>query len=135
LSLPAVLSPHKGVKPTSEPDRATLEDVEHKLAHSEAVGVETAPKETPKFQKAMMPVPSCGSTWPSPVVVEKMLIKYNAQLLTFQTNLVAEQFIITDVIGCVDQSGGRHFCDPFCTNLAFPGADSFFPFKSMEQHE
>jgi hypothetical protein len=39
LSLPAVLSPHKGVEPTSEHERDTLEDVELKLAHSEAVEV------------------------------------------------------------------------------------------------
>jgi hypothetical protein len=120
------------VEPTSEPDGATLEDVDLKLAHSEAVEVETAPKETPKLQKAMMPVPSCRSTWPSPLVVEKMLIKYNTQLLTFQPNLVVEQFILTDVSGCADHSGGRHSCDPFCTNLDFSGAESFSPLKSME---
>jgi hypothetical protein len=104
LSLPEVLSPPKGVEPTSEPDRATLEDVELKLAHSEAVEVETGPKETPKLQQAMMPVPSFRSTWPSPVVIEKMLMKYNTQLLTFQTDLVAGQFIITDVNDCADHS-------------------------------
>jgi hypothetical protein len=135
LSLPAVLSPQKGVEPTSVPDRVTLEDVELKLAHSEAVEVKTAPQGTPKLQQAMMPVPSCGSTEPSPVAVEKVLIKYNTQLLTFQPDLVAEQFKLTDVNDCADHSGGWNSCDPFCTNLAFPGAESFFPFKSMEQHE
>jgi hypothetical protein len=123
------------VEPTSEPDRATLEDVELKLAHSEAVELDTVPKETPKLQQAMVPVPSCRSTWPSPMAIEKMLIKYNTQLLIFQPNLVAEQFILSDVSGCEDHSGGRHSCDPFCTNLEFPGAESFFPFKSVEQHE
>jgi hypothetical protein len=44
LFFPAVLSPHKGVEPISEPDRATLDDVGLKLANSEAVEVETAPK-------------------------------------------------------------------------------------------
>jgi hypothetical protein len=135
LSLLAVLSPHKGVETTSQPDRVTLEDVELKLAHSEDVEFETSPKETPKLQQAMMPIPSCGSTWPSPVAIEKVLIKYNMQLLTFQPKLVAEQFMLTDVSGCADHSGGRHSRDPFCTNLAFLGSESIFPFKSMKQHE
>jgi hypothetical protein len=73
--------------------------------------------------------------WPSPVAIEKVLIKYNTQLLTFLLELVAEQFILTDESGCADYSGGRHSCDPFCTDLAFPGAESFLPFPSMEQHE
>jgi hypothetical protein len=59
LSLPAVLSPHKVVEPNSETDRSTLEDMKLKLPHSEAAEIETAPKETPKLQQAMMPVPSC----------------------------------------------------------------------------
>ncbi|XP_073908557.1 uncharacterized protein isoform X5 [Castor canadensis] len=63
-----VLSPHQGVEPTSEP---ILEDVELKLSHLEAVEFETAPEETPVLQQAMLPVPSCKSTWPSSVTVEK----------------------------------------------------------------
>jgi hypothetical protein len=70
------------MEPTSELDRATLEDVELKLAQSEAVEFETAPKATPKLEQAMVPIPSCESIWPSPVAVEEMLIKYNTQLLT-----------------------------------------------------
>jgi hypothetical protein len=31
-----------------------------KLAHSEAVEFETAPKATPKLEQAMVPVPSCA---------------------------------------------------------------------------
>jgi hypothetical protein len=100
------------VEPTSEPDRATLVSVELKLAHSQAVEFETAPKETPNLQQAMMLVPSCRSTWPSSVAVEQMLIKYNIQLLTFHPKLVAEQFILTDGSSRADHSGGRHSCDP-----------------------
>jgi hypothetical protein len=69
-----------------------------KLAHSGAVKVETAPKETPKLQQAMMPVPSCRPTWPSPVAVEKVLIKYNTQLLTFHPKCVPEQFIVQIIV-------------------------------------
>jgi hypothetical protein len=54
-----------------------LEDVELKLSHLEAVEFETAPEETPVLQQAMLPVPSCKSTWPSSVTVEKVLIKYS----------------------------------------------------------
>jgi hypothetical protein len=32
--------------------------------------------------------------------MEKVLIKYKIQLLTFQSKLVAEQFMLTDVSGC-----------------------------------
>jgi hypothetical protein len=40
--------------------------------------------------------------------------------------------MLTDVVGGCEDYGSY---DPFCPNLAFPGAEKNFPFKSREQHK